>query len=93
MSFDTENQENTRKFEDYCYFDEIQLESFGQVQIVKLNLEPEKVKIIKRVKYQTVLDKKIADDKIVLLKLAGSKYTLRFIESKVTDFFTTLQWE
>ncbi|KAA6382877.1 MAG: putative AGC family protein kinase, partial [Streblomastix strix] len=81
MSFDTQSQEIPRKFEDYSYFDEIQLESFGLVQIVNLNLEPDKMKIIKRVKYQTELDKKIVDDEITLLKRVGSKYTLRFIES------------
>ncbi|KAA6377588.1 MAG: putative serine threonine-protein kinase nek2 [Streblomastix strix] len=75
MSSALELQQNTHKYEDYEVLDELSNGTFGRVLKVKLKDIPGKPKVMKRVRYLKEKDKKIADEEVKMLKLAGSKYT------------------
>ncbi|KAA6384417.1 MAG: putative NEK/NEK2 protein kinase, partial [Streblomastix strix] len=68
-------------YEDYEIIDDITTGAFGRVYVVRLKALSNKLWIMKRLRYLKDKDKQIADQEVEMLKLAGSKYTVKYVES------------
>ncbi|KAA6385445.1 MAG: putative NEK/NEK2 protein kinase, partial [Streblomastix strix] len=72
-------------YEDYEIIDDLTTGAFGRVYVVRLKALPNKLWIMKRLRYLKDKDKQIADQEVEMLKLAGSKYTVKYVESFTFD--------
>ncbi|KAA6372614.1 MAG: putative serine/threonine-protein kinase Nek3, partial [Streblomastix strix] len=73
------------KYEDFQIIRELSRGAFGRVLVVRLKESPEIVLVMKRVPYFNDKDRKAADEEVSMLKLAGSKYTVNYVESFTFD--------
>ncbi|KAA6403714.1 MAG: putative NEK/NEK2 protein kinase [Streblomastix strix] len=72
-------------YEDYEIIDDLTTGELGRVYVVRLKALPNKLWIMKRLRYLKEKDKRIADEEVEMLKLAGSKYTVRLVEKFTFD--------
>ncbi|KAA6399691.1 MAG: putative NEK/NEK2 protein kinase [Streblomastix strix] len=72
-------------YEDYEIIDDLTTGAFGRVYVVRLKALSNKLWIMKRLRYLKDKDKRIADQEVEMLKLAGSKYTVKYVESFTFD--------